>query len=173
MKKIRTIALTALAVLFAVACFAGCAKQDPGAQVPNPVTEYKTAQELKDATGIAILLPDDADSAVFTSIKHEGGNDIAQADFIYMDAETYVRQMKNDSLLDISGLFYEFKVEKDVTISGVSCKLLYSEGEQGFVAFYSEVLGQTVNVCITGGATEALLSDLAEQVIAKTQNMRT
>lgn len=135
--------------------------------MPNPMRET-TAQIMMEEMGISFSVPDDAEGVTYAIINSgkAGIGDIAQVSF-RLDEEEYVcRKQVSGLFSDISGMYYDWTLVKDVPLSNALSQLCLSAEGQGALLWYNQVFGMACSVSMGFGATEEKLIAVAEPISA-------
>lgn len=144
MKKIIALMVAAVA---AVALFAGCAPAAPksteGAQVPNPMKQYETVDELIKATGIDVKLPHAAELVSIQSIDDKTNEIVFKAadgtEFTYRKAKSDMADTNGKD--DISGYYVEWTDTHEATSPGgvkVTVKTGDPENKEAGIAVWND-----------------------------------
>jgi len=131
------------------------------AGLPNPVIEVDSADEIMEKTDIFITVPEGAADAKYSIIADE----VAQVDFTLDGINYNHRIQKTDKLEDISGVYTDFEVEKDMTWEDYPYQIKYSEGKEGISLWYDDLAGASYSVFMESGADESKLESISIALI--------
>ena len=86
--------------------------------MPNPWTEM-TAEQLREASGISFGIPEGAENVVY---RYLAGENLAEMQFTWEEGDYCARvqpcEAEGEGLPDISGMYFDWEHEEDVTIRG-------------------------------------------------------
>jgi len=137
--------------------------------VTNPVHD-STADDILQTLGITFHLPSDASDIVYTTIDSVSGNPVAQV-FFTEDGIQYTYRIQSVSeFTDISGAYFTWTSTKDIEVSYCSGKLNYIEGSAGICQWYDTVPGLMYSLYVETGASEALLTSMADELYVPAQD---
>lgn len=168
MSKISLVTTIICAVALAAVAFAmlGCKKGDDhmmdGPGMVNPMTLVKSADEVQQATGIWLPLPEGAAEVKYIVYHFTNGDQMAEARFSWSDySDCALRAQKTAADSDISGLYYE----KSETIAAPSDPgatiTVFKDNLAGMVEWYDVEAG--VKYCLTILSDEPV-PDLANEL---------
>ena len=168
MSKISLVTTIICAVALAAVAFAmlGCKKGDDhmadGPGMVNPMILVKSADEVQQATGIRLPLPEGAAGVKYIVYNIADGDRMAEARFSWSDySDCALRAQKTAADSDISGLYYE-KSETIAAPSDPDATLTVYEGNlAGTVTWYDAKAG--VQYCMTILADEPV-PDMANEL---------
>lgn len=133
------------------------------ANMPNPVVEVDSIEEINEQLGVNLAVPADA------TIKSCSITDdtLGEVVFTYENTTYTFRAQNGQKLEDISGLYYDFEAEHEFDTAGITCKMQYNEGGPGYCHWYDEVGKVTYSVSVDTGASQQGLTDIAELLNAE------
>lgn len=135
----------------------------------NPVKE-SSKEDILTTTGLTFNVPEDAKNVRYSIIS----GSLAQADFLWNDAECTVRAKLSSELelKDISGFYYDWQKSSVVKVgyNNATLKLYNSEeGTLGICIWWDAVPGIMYSVSMKQNATEKSLENLANLVYVQMQ----
>ncbi len=173
MRKNMTAGIICLFLSAALLCACGASEpaptEEPMTGVPNPIHEVD-AKGLLDATGLALTAPEGATDVSYSYIELTNESPIAQMHFTLDGTEAYLRVQATGELepIDISGLYYDWTEENEVTVGSCGGRAC-TNGEAGYITWLDVVPGLAYNLGMTEGTSIDRLQELAELVYVPVQ----
>ncbi|MGM9619809.1 MAG: hypothetical protein ACI3W8_08265 [Oscillospiraceae bacterium] len=151
-------------LLAGMVLLAACGGAEPEkAAVTNPVRNV-TKETVQRELGVSFQIPEGA-SEVRYAIIAGGEADIAEMCFTLEGAECACRIMSagvpGEEVPDISGMYYDWEKTAEASVGYNRAQLSWIEGAQGVIRWYDYAPGLLYSVSVSGGATEAKLTELA------------
>lgn len=140
MKKLLSILMAAMLLFVFAGCSGETEKEENtengiGTQIPNPIKEMGSGEEIESALGFTVKVPDGSMDVSYSTISSE----IAQAQFTYGDNNYVLRASKLTD--DFTGVYEDFEEAKTITTTisdGTSVLVTYKAiVKGGFVALWT------------------------------------
>ena len=166
MKKTLSIVIViALSVIMLSGCGAKEEKPLPSAGLPNPVTEYASAEEQVQAVGLALEAPEGATDVLYLSI-----NGMAETMFTLDGVKYFYRAEPTAELetYDMSGLYYTFDEPVSGTVLNREAKAFVGK-DAGFVEWLDIVPGINYNLGTDTKTSADKLFEVANLIFVPTQ----
>ncbi len=153
--------LTILVLMTTLPLPIALAQQGTAIGLPSPIFEA-TAEEAAKASGtFGAKLPEGAMDISYSYIKGKDRPVIFQVIFTWEEAKCSIRVFKGTQIEDLSGMFYPWAYDEEITIGVYPSHVMYNEGEVGVVIWYDEHNELVYNASIEGDVTLEKLMDLA------------
>ena len=147
-----------------------------GVGIANPWAEM-TAEELAQASGIDFQVPEGAENTVYRYLGSEG---LAEMLFDF-ETDRFCARVRpvepgNGGMTDISGMYYDWDHEEEVTVGrcrGTLCWVQTDGGEQAALCeWYDAASGRIYAISVTGEDLDGLdLVAVAEEVFVPAQDV--
>ncbi|MDW7660780.1 MAG: InlB B-repeat-containing protein [Bacillota bacterium] len=129
-----------------------------------------TETEILESLGIAFHIPEDALNVSYLIVDSSNENyPIAQVTFTRSGIVYKHRIQPTLIFKDISGTDYMWTIFKNVSVSYCSGELRYNDGQKGLCLWYDSVPGLMYSLFMSEGASEELLSSLANELFVPVQ----
>ena len=118
----------------------------------NPWTDIDAGQAAK-AAGFAFAVPENADKTNFRILK---AKDLVEMNFIISNAKCTARTRPSENMEDISGMFYDWEMERKSTILGLSVNERFAKEGLKYISsflWHDQKKGRTYSMsCVCDGS---------------------
>ena len=135
-----------------------------GLLLPNPTREA-SREEVLEVTGVNLLVPEKATEVRYTLIEGAGYEPLAQAHFVFQQAEYIWRVQMDDAPNDISGMYHAWQSVTHVEQAPFTGTLCLSESGDGVALWRYEKEGYNFSLAMINVATDEILLELSRLLL--------